>query len=128
MTHREALDESLDGSGLHSRREHAALVALCRTLAKQMDAAGDEPSTRLTAAYLSCLKDVRRAITELPPVRTTPNRLDQIRAVREMPRPSKKTARDGLRADPRRPIALQEGSTAAALAAPNTADNPYGPS
>ena len=94
MTHREALEEALEESGLRSRREHAALVALCRTLAVQMDDAAAGPSTRLTAAYLSALKDVRRAITELPPVRTAPNRLDQLRARREVPRPSKKTRRD----------------------------------
>ncbi len=50
MTHLEALEEALEESGLHSRREHAALVALCRTLAVQMDDSDAGPSTRLTAA------------------------------------------------------------------------------
>ncbi len=42
--------------------ESAALVMLARTLASQMDSAAGEPSTRLSAAYLSCLKDVHRVV------------------------------------------------------------------
>lgn len=57
-THGEALEETL--ASVHLGPQHAALAELCRTLAAQMDAAGDEPSTRLTAAYLSALKDVAR--------------------------------------------------------------------
>lgn len=90
-THVESLEEGLDGSRLPSRAEHAPLVALLRTLAAQMDAAGVDPSTRLVAAYLSALKDMRRAIAELPPARSGPGRLEALRANRPMPLPSKAT-------------------------------------
>lgn len=51
------------GAGILTDR-HAALLALCRELAGQMDDAGYEagPSTRLSAAYLSALKDLGRAL------------------------------------------------------------------
>lgn len=41
---------------------HAALVALCRRLADQMDAGGLEVSSHVSAAYLSALKDMQRAV------------------------------------------------------------------
>lgn len=41
-------------------KQHAALVRLALTLARQMDTAGAEPSTRLSATYLSVLKDISR--------------------------------------------------------------------
>lgn len=40
--------------------EYSALVTLAKTLARQMDDAGGDPSTRLSAAYLSVQKDVLR--------------------------------------------------------------------
>mgnify|MGYP006903491817 CR=1 FL=1 len=39
----------------------AATIELARTLARQMDDALPEPSTRLSAAYLSVLKDLTKA-------------------------------------------------------------------
>jgi hypothetical protein len=57
-----------------------------------MDAAGMEPSTRLTAAYLSALKDLNRAINATP-AQTGPNKLEAMRALRMQPPPSKKSGR-----------------------------------
>lgn len=42
---------------------HKPLMELCRTLAAQMDHAGPDASTRLTAAYLSALKDLNRILS-----------------------------------------------------------------
>lgn len=70
MAHLEAIEAAMTSSRLTEHAEHAPLVELCRTLARQMDAAGDEPSTRLSAAYLSALKDVRRATITLPAKRS----------------------------------------------------------
>ena len=42
--------------------KHAALVALCRLLADQIDGSGAEATNRLTAAYLSALKDIERVM------------------------------------------------------------------
>ncbi|WP_269939023.1 hypothetical protein [Arthrobacter sp. HY1533] len=42
---------------------HKPLMELCRTLAGQMDREGANASTRLTAAYLSALKDLNRVTT-----------------------------------------------------------------
>lgn len=47
------------GDGVFSE-EHEPFLELLSTLARQMDEAGSEPSTRLSAAYLSALKDLQR--------------------------------------------------------------------
>lgn len=83
MAHVDALERTLDHTGLAGKAEHAALVELCRTLARQMDAAGEDPSTRLTAAYLSALKDVTRAAR--PSDRT---RRGALASVSNIPRPA----------------------------------------
>jgi hypothetical protein len=61
---------------------HAPLIALITELAEQMDAAGGESSTRLSAAYLSALKDLSRAlavkVTETPGV----DEIDELKAKR----------------------------------------------
>jgi hypothetical protein len=59
-----ALEAAFKGAGLRLKATDKPLMELCRTLAAQMDEAGSEPSTRLTAAYLSALKDLRRALHE----------------------------------------------------------------
>lgn len=59
MSHSAALETTLTAANLGPR--YAALIALCRLTAKQMDAAGDSPSNRLSAVYLSTLKDLSRA-------------------------------------------------------------------
>lgn len=61
---KEALERTI-AAGAHVLNDrHAALLALCRELAVQID--GDTPdsvpSTRLVAAYLSALKDLGRAL------------------------------------------------------------------
>jgi hypothetical protein len=76
--HSKAVAVALADERLTSLAQHAPLVELCRTLAAQMDAAGSEPSTRLTAAYLSALKDLRRAFDDVP-VRPTSSRLALMR-------------------------------------------------
>lgn len=84
MTHIDALERTLAHGGLVTQAEHAALVELCRTLARQMDAAGAEASTRLTAAYLSALKDVSRVARCAKPTR----RMGALAAVSNIPRPA----------------------------------------
>lgn len=62
--HQEALERTIAaGTGVLTEK-HAALVALCRDLAQQMDATTPDigPTTRLSAAYLSALKDLGRAL------------------------------------------------------------------
>jgi hypothetical protein len=45
-------------------QQHEALVGLCELLAEQIDEAGAKASNRLTAAYLSALKDLGRILTD----------------------------------------------------------------
>ena len=46
---------------------YGPLMELCRALARQMDVSGAEgPSARLSAAYLSALKDFARAVVAAP--------------------------------------------------------------
>lgn len=47
--------------------KNAALVALCRLLSDQIDGSGAEATNRLTAAYLSALKDIERALADRSP-------------------------------------------------------------
>jgi hypothetical protein len=61
MKHLAAVRLAVEDAGLDHLPRRAPLIELCCTLAGQMDSAGQEPSTRLTAAYLSALKDLRRA-------------------------------------------------------------------
>lgn len=62
--------------------KHAALVELCRLLASQIDDAGPElgPSNRLSAAYLSALKDLGRIMAATEDTRRT-GKLAQLRAL-----------------------------------------------
>ncbi len=92
VLHSAAVAKALHESRLATMPAHAPLIELCRTLAAQMDAAGAEPSTRLTAAYLSALKDLRRATLELPAERPR-GKLAELRAMRPVPPPTKKTRR-----------------------------------
>ena len=58
--HRRALTRTLRATGLVHVPEEAMLVELLRYLADEMDR---EPSTRITAAYLSAQKDLRRVLS-----------------------------------------------------------------
>lgn len=60
MTISEALEETLASDARYAEKQHSALVSLCRLLALQIDAADAEATNRLTAAYLSALKDLGR--------------------------------------------------------------------
>ncbi len=97
MRHKDAIEAAVKITGLGAMPEHEPLLELCRTLAGQMDAAGDEPSTRLTAAYLSALKDLRRAAADVPP-KTEGGTLAELRALRGKASPTKKTHTSRLRA------------------------------
>lgn len=56
-----SVNKTIRAFGLDSDERYSATVELARTLARQMDAAMPEPSTRLSAAYLSVLKDLAKA-------------------------------------------------------------------
>lgn len=60
-TVREALEVTIKSHPSLSNNANAAIVSLCRLLAEQIDDAGANASSRLTAAYLSALKDLNRA-------------------------------------------------------------------
>lgn len=92
MKHAEAIEAAITECRLSTTPQFAPLLELCRTLAAQMDTAGAEASTRLTAAYLSALKDLRRAVLEVP-VPVEANALTRLRRLRDMPAPTKKTRR-----------------------------------
>lgn len=81
-THSAALGAAFKGAGLRLKATDKPLMELCRTLAAQMDEAGPEPSTRLTAAYLSALKDLRRAVAESTARQVKPGKLAEMRALR----------------------------------------------
>ena len=54
-------------SGQSSKPSALAAGALCRLLADQIDGSGEEATNRLTAAYLSALKDVERVMAGRTP-------------------------------------------------------------
>lgn len=75
MTHASELEATI--AAIRPGARHAALVALCRDVANQMDAAAGSPTNRLSAVYLSCLKDLARATTA---TKTSGSKLGQLRA------------------------------------------------
>ncbi|MBT2566570.1 hypothetical protein J7I84_08700 [Arthrobacter sp. ISL-85] len=80
--HLAAVEASITAAADALNGRHAALLQLVRTLARQMDAAGADPSTRLSAAYLSALKDLGRVIAASPAKATQPrNGLAAARAI-----------------------------------------------
>lgn len=79
---RQALERTIKAGAGILTDQHAALIALCRQIADQMDAGGEEgPSTRLSAAYLSALKDLTRALTVKPDAKRQGGKLAQLRGV-----------------------------------------------
>lgn len=70
MSVSDALEVTLASDVRYDEDANAALVSLCRVLADQIDEAGDSVSTRLTAAYLSALKDLAK-VREGKPVAPT---------------------------------------------------------
>lgn len=61
---RTALEVTVASDARLKSDRHAALVALARVTADQVDQAGAEVSSRLIASYLSALKDVQKALGE----------------------------------------------------------------
>lgn len=80
---REALERTIAAGGGVLTDKHAALLALCRELAEQMDGepAESPPSTRLIAAYLSALKDLGRALNSKEEKRPG-GKLSELRSIR----------------------------------------------
>jgi len=81
-THRGALAVTIRACAALQDPANAALVMLAKTLARQMDDAGPAASTRLSAAYLSALKDVHRVVgaTKNQPAQT--DKRAKLRALR----------------------------------------------
>ena len=89
MSISENLESTLTAIDLGPR--HAALIGLCRVTAKQMDESDGAPSNRLSAVYLSCLKDLERAASSTP-VKTHSSKLAAMRAARVRQAPTMKRA------------------------------------
>ena len=62
----EALERTIAATGGLLTDRYSAQIELCRLLAEQVDEEGARASTRLTAAYLSGLKDLARATATTP--------------------------------------------------------------
>jgi hypothetical protein len=60
-----------------------ALVETYRELARQMDAARGNPSTRLSMAYLSAGREFQRVLRTTADVKRGPNPFDELRKRRE---------------------------------------------
>lgn len=76
--HLDAVEATITAAGSILNGRHTALLELVRTLAGQMDAAGADPSTRLSAAYLSTLKDLGRVMATAAPAKGGKG-LDEVR-------------------------------------------------
>lgn len=76
----EALEATIAACEPLQRPEHAALVTLCRWLAGEMDR---HPNARLSACYLSALKDVHRVVSTAKPAPVKTSKLQLLQAERE---------------------------------------------
>ena len=76
MSVSKALEVTLASDARYAADAHAALVSLCRVLADQIDDAGDAVSTRLTAAYLSALKDLAKVREGKPVAPAAPKKTE----------------------------------------------------
>lgn len=66
--HSQAVEDAISAAGDLLKPVHGPLLGLVRALAEQMDATGPEgPGSRLSASYLSALKDFGKVAT--PPVK-----------------------------------------------------------
>jgi len=92
-TLRDALEKTLASDPKLKRDEHAALVSLCRSLADRADDQGENLTTHLSAAYLSALKDLRRAMTESGGKEAGGGKLAQLRSVQQGKQQPKSTRR-----------------------------------
>lgn len=75
QTHIRAVNRTINALGLDRNERYSANVEIARTLARQMDDAAPEPSTRLVAAYLSALKDLQRS-RPIDPMQSVQKRID----------------------------------------------------
>lgn len=87
-THADAVEAAIAAArGLTQTDE--PLVALARTLARQLDAAGTEgPGTRLASTYLTTLRTLMARIG--PSDAAATSTLAELRAKRQQPKPTKK--------------------------------------
>jgi hypothetical protein len=88
---RDALEQTLRAGSARLGDQHLALIGLCRLLADQLDDAGSDASTRLTAAYLSALKDLGKVLGEVR--ESVGGKLAAVRALRGQ---QKSTNRRGM--------------------------------
>ena len=83
-----ALEAAIKGAGTGIPAAYLPLLELCRALARQMDTASVEgPSSRLSAAYLSALKDLSKILVAAPDTTKPLDALDQFLADHLHPRP-----------------------------------------
>jgi hypothetical protein len=83
QVHIRAVNRALKSAGAALTPTEDPLAETLRVLARQMDDAGGNPSTRLSMAYLSAQRDLARLLaTERKPARG-PNRLQLLRDERE---------------------------------------------
>ena len=83
--HPDAIDAAVRAGGNRLGPCDKPLIELCQVLAAQMDDAGPNASTRLTACYLSCLKDLRRSLDAAADTSPANSRLAQLRAIHHRP-------------------------------------------
>lgn len=74
-----ALESAIRAAGDRLGDTDKPLLELCRTLARQMDTEGAAASTRLTAAYLSALKDLHRTLADSKPAGAKLSKLDELK-------------------------------------------------
>jgi hypothetical protein len=84
QTHIRALNRALKAAGAQLTEQDDALVETLRTLARQMDDAGGNPGTRLTACYLSAQRDLGRLLAATRSRQAAgPSKLQLLRAERD---------------------------------------------
>lgn len=82
QTHLRAVNRAIRSAGAALTDLDDPLVETLRTLARQMDDSGPNPSTRLTAAYLSAQRDLARALSATRAKPRGPNKFDELKARR----------------------------------------------
>lgn len=82
QVHLRAVNRAIKQAGAALTALDDPLVETLRTLARQMDDSGPNPSTRLTTAYLSAQRDLARALAATRAKPRGPNKVDELRARR----------------------------------------------
>lgn len=77
----DAVNNMVEANPVLDNADNGPLVQLALTLAAQMDDAEGDPSTRLSASYLSVLKDLRRAAREESAGKTPGGKLGKLKAL-----------------------------------------------